>query len=55
MCDDPNCQWRIKYFAAIKRRPQEKQLLADLMRANKKLRDAREELDEIRLQRRERT
>ena len=42
-----NCPWRIRHFAYIKHHEQVKSLLADLARANKKLREARERIREL--------
>lgn len=46
MCDDRNCEWRLKYFAYVKCKERElRLLLSELGRANKKLLSAREELE----------
>jgi hypothetical protein len=48
MCEDHNCQYYIQMMWQLKHWPQVKVLQADLVRANKKLRDAREELEKLR-------
>lgn len=47
-CGISNCSWRVKYFWQLKHSQQMKALRADLIRANKKLRDAREDNGKLR-------
>ena len=48
MCDNPNCEWRIRYFKVIKNRPSIKLLQGELARKNRKILELRKELEEWR-------